>query len=211
METQEKYGSQPGPRFVPVSAKRQREAVRFLNEHAFRTPAFFLDQAILRRLEPDGALARIRSNQSGILSELLDNGRMVRLIEFEALARSRAEVYPLAEMLADVRRGIWGELVGARVEIDAFRRNLQYAYLEVVRLKVDPVAAAKAPATPGQPKVSVPDEARSLLRAELMELDDAVRVALPKAADRTTRAHLLGVRHQIELLLKPAAGGAATE
>lgn len=210
METQEKYGSQSGPRFVPVSAKRQREAVRFLNEHAFRTPNFFLDQSILRRLEPEGALARIRSNQAGILAELFDNGRMVRLIEFDALARSRAEVYPLAEMLADVRRGVWSELAGARVEIDAFRRNLQYAYLEVVKTKVDPAAAAKAPATPGRPRVAVPDEARSLLRAELMELDEEIRAALPKAADRTTRAHLLGVRHQIELLLKPAIG-AATE
>jgi hypothetical protein len=208
METQEKYGSQSGPRFEPVSRKRQREAVTFLNEHAFRTPTFFLDQAILRRIEPDGALARIRSSQAGILTELFDNGRMVRLIEFEALARGGAGVYPLAEMLSDVRRGIWTELSSARVTIDAFRRNLQYAYLNEVRGKLVPSTAPRTAPTPGSPRVSVPEEAQSLLRAELMDLDAAIRAALPKAADRTTRSHLMGVRSRIEQMLSP--GKAAT-
>jgi len=198
METQEKYGSQPGPRFEPLPGRRQREAVAFLNQHAFRTPSFLLDPAVLRRLEPEGSLARVRSAQAAVLGDLLDNARMLRLIEFEALAPRGADVYPLHEMLRDVRRGIFGELAAPHVRIDAFRRNLQYAYLEAVRGKLSRDAKPEAAAEAGAPRVDVPDEARSLLRYELDELDREAAHALERAADRATRAHLLGIRARIE-------------
>jgi len=203
METQEKANSQPGPRFVPLPGKRQREAVAFLNEHAFSTPHFLLDPAILRRIEPDGALSRIRSRQASILSELLDNARMLRLIEFEALATRGADVYPLADMLRDVRRGLFRELGGEQVRIDPFRRNLQFAYLEEVGNKLKPGSGSSASSSSGGPRVPVPDEAKALLRAELADLRADVRRAIPRAADRVTRAHLQEVEHRIATLLDP--------
>ena len=39
---------------------------------------------------------------------------MERMIEFPALAKSPADAYPLSEMLADVRAGIWTELGAGR-------------------------------------------------------------------------------------------------
>jgi len=203
METQEKYGSQPGPRFVPVPGKRQREAVAFLNEHAFETPHFLLDQSILRRLEPEGALSRIRSRQAAILADLLDNGRMLRLVEIEALAPRGADVYPLTDMLRDVRRGVFRELASERVRIDAFRRNLQFAYLEEVGKKLNPGSESRSSSSSGGPRIPVPDEAKALLRAELSDLDAAARQAIPRAADRATRAHLQEVRRRIATLLDP--------
>jgi len=200
VESQEKYGTQPGPRFVPVSGKRQREAVAFLNRHAFQTPHFLLDTSILRRIEPEGALTRIRQRQTEVLSSLLDNGRMARLIEFEALATRGGDIYPLSEMLRDVRRGLFQELSAERVRIDAFRRNLQYAYLAEVKGKLDPSAGSRSSSS-GGPRVAVPDEAKALLRAELVDLDAEIRRALPRAADRATQAHLQELRHRIGELL----------
>jgi hypothetical protein len=54
VDSQEKYGSQEGVRFRPISRARQKAAVTFLNEHAFQTPSFFLEQDILRRIETQG-------------------------------------------------------------------------------------------------------------------------------------------------------------
>ena len=42
--------------------------MRFLNENVFRTPHFFLDPVVLRRMEPEGALARIRTAQTAVLT-----------------------------------------------------------------------------------------------------------------------------------------------
>ena len=43
------------------------------------------------------------------------------MIEFPALAKSSADAYPLSEMLADVRQGIWTELGASRVTIQTAR------------------------------------------------------------------------------------------
>ncbi|MFN2400286.1 MAG: zinc-dependent metalloprotease, partial [Gemmatimonadaceae bacterium] len=209
-ESQEKRGGQEGVRFNPISRARQAEAVRYLNEAAFRTPEFFLDAEILRRIEVEGALQRIRRAQEAILSALFDDDRMLRMIEFEALAANRAPVYSLADMLGDVRRGIWSELAGGTVRIDPVRRNLQRSYLELVDAKLNP------PDTPrprliftadGEPQITTAprpsSDALALLRGELRELDSSLRSALARASDRTTRAHLEYARAEIEDILEP--------
>jgi hypothetical protein len=205
-DTREKTAGQDGVRFTPLPRARQQEAVRFLNENAFRTPSYFLDEQILRRIEVEGALDRIRSAQTRVLSRLLDDGRMDRMIEFEALAQNGRDVYPLADMLLDVRRGIWSE-VSSGAEIDAVRRNLQRAYLELFDAKLNPPAARAAPTGPVPPGILVgsrqSSDARALLRGELTALDAQITGALPRVRDRVTRYHLMDVRHEIRRILDP--------
>ncbi|MFI5311140.1 MAG: zinc-dependent metalloprotease [Gemmatimonadales bacterium] len=206
-ETQEKYGSQPGPRFTPVSPARQRAAVKFLNENAFATPAFFLRPEILRRIEPDGAINRINAAQRGILSTLLNDPRLSRLVEFEALADKPAEAYTLAEHIAAVQAGVWGELGASSVKVDAYRRALQHSYLDLVRTKINATAAPTLP--PGFPPAffaqlfrSTPD-ARALFRAELKALDGRLATAAGRGGDAITRAHIAEMRHEIDDILNP--------
>lgn len=204
--SQEKYGSQPGARFTPFPRQRQREAMQFLNENAFRTPQFFLDQGVLRRMEPEGALARIRTAQNAVLTALLNNSRLTRLIEYNALAPKGSDTYSLREMAGDLRDGIWSELRASTVRIDAFGRNLQYAYLEQLGTKINgPFPTAPPGATPQQAAafVAPPDEARGLLRSELMALDAQLRDAIPRAGDPDTRIHMVSARSRIDLILNP--------
>ena len=83
---QEKYGGQAGPRYVPLSRARQKEAVQFLNENAFATPTFFLDAEVLRKIEVEGALRRINAAQASVINALFNDRRLERVIEFDALA-----------------------------------------------------------------------------------------------------------------------------
>jgi hypothetical protein len=92
------------------------------------------------------------------------------------------------------------------VRIDAFRRNLQYAYLEQLGTKINgPFPTAPAGSTPQQAAtfVAPPDEARGLLRSELMALDAQLRDAIPRAGDPDTRIHLASARNRIDLILNP--------
>ncbi len=109
VETQEKYGSQPGARFTPVSMARQKQAVKFLNDNAFQTPTFFLRPEIISRIEPSGTVTMINGAQSGILSTLLQNARLVRMLEWESSAKA-GEAYTVPQYFADIRAGVWGEL-----------------------------------------------------------------------------------------------------
>jgi hypothetical protein len=204
--SQEKYGNQPGVRFTPYSREKQRTAMQFINENVFHTPQFFLDPALLRRIEPNGALARIRTAQAAVLTSLLNNNRMSRLIEYNAMTQDKPSTYPLRQMLGDIREGIWTEVTAPSVRIDAFRRNLQYAYLDQVGAKINgPFPTAPAGASPQLAATFAPppDEARGLLRSELLALDAQLRSATSRAADPDTRAHIVEARHRIDVILNP--------
>ena len=109
------------------------------------------------------------------------------MIEYNALASDKSETYSLRQMLGDVRDGIWREVSAPSVRIDAFRRNLQYAYLDQVGAKINgpfPTAPAGLPAQfAAQFFAPPPDEARGLLRSELLALDAQLRGAMGRAAE----------------------------
>ena len=75
---------------------------------------------------------RINDAQSRVLNTVFDDGRLNRLLEGEAVASNKADVYTLSNMLDDVRRGVWSEVYTGR-PADAFRRELQNDYLTIDR------------------------------------------------------------------------------
>src|SRR5439155_19582033 len=123
-QVQYKSGSQPGAVYTPLSRARQVDAMRFLNEKVFKTPAYLIRPEIAARIEAGGMLTRIGNAQNRVLTGLFDDQRMNRLLESEAL--HGRDVYTLANMLDDTRLGIWSELRDAHPEIDAYRRALQH-------------------------------------------------------------------------------------
>ena len=186
--TQEKHAGQEGLLFVPVPKEKQAEAIRFLNANAFVTPAFATKPEILRRIEPSGALARVKANQQIILNGLLDGARFARLVEQEAMDGAKA--YRPADFLSDLRKGVWNELDSSSVKIDAYRRNVQRSYLTVVADKLNSSPAAS-------------DDQRPYLRGELRTLQSEVTAAMAKTTDRPTKLHLEDVKDQISKTLDP--------
>ncbi|HVZ78019.1 MAG TPA: zinc-dependent metalloprotease, partial [Gemmatimonadaceae bacterium] len=208
VESQDKYGSQKGIIFTPATRARQREAVKFLNDNAFATPTFFLDQDILRRIEPFGSVNRITTAQAGILNSLLADAKLIRLSENSAFAKA-GDAYTISDMLADLRPGVWGELTTGG-KIDTYRRALQRSYLQIMDRKLNPPPVAANQQIPAQfrrllgpqvdPKMT---DIYPAIRAELKAIDAEARDAIGKASDRDTRAHLEDVRHRIDEILNP--------
>ncbi|MCZ8206027.1 zinc-dependent metalloprotease [Gemmatimonas sp.] len=200
---QEKYVGQKGPVYRPVEPARQKAALQFLLDHAYTTPTWLLDQNILRKLEPSGSLNRVGNAQARSLASVVSNERLQRMLEFEALA-ARNEVYSIADMLADLRAGIWKELqTGA--PIDAFRRRLQRVYLEAMASKINPPAQAAAPQGPGGGRGAAAPvgtaDFRPILKAEMRALDADLVAAIARTGDRMSKAHLEDARDQIRKML----------
>jgi hypothetical protein len=203
---QYKSGSQPGAVYTPLSRARQQEAMRFIDENVFQTPTYLIQPAIARRIEAGGMIARITSAQARVLTALLNDGRMNRLIENEALAGNRGDAYSLASMLDDLRRGVWTELAQSRVSIDPYRRTLQNQFLAQVNAKLNPPSPTVVVFVPFPgftPPAPLLDDAKSQLRGELVSLRSDIRRAVPKAADRETRLHLEAADHEIGDILEP--------
>jgi hypothetical protein len=195
VSTREKSGSQAGPKYWPVPAARQRSAVAFLADNVFRTPTYLLDPALMARLEPTGAMDRVRHAQARTLAALFDDGKIARLTEARTLAGPAGDAYDPAELFVSVRHGVWSELSEQHVRIDGFRRNLQREYLVVLDDKLNPHDRFGAPA-PGESDV------RALARGELETLLAEVRRAVPRATDHLTRVHLEEVAVEIDRSLR---------
>ena len=114
--------------YAPVAREKQKEAIAFLNEHAFKTPAELIDPALLARLEAGGAPDRILAAQKRLLASLINEDRAKRMAE--CAQRDPQNAYPPIEMLRDVRSGIWSELASKDPTVDLYRRNLQRAHVE---------------------------------------------------------------------------------
>jgi hypothetical protein len=200
-DVQYKSGGQPGPVYTPVTRARQVEAVRFLNQHVFRTPTYLIRPEIGARIEAGGMVSRVNGAQGRVLNMLLDDGRMNRLLEQEGVTPDRRSVYTLATMLGDVRRGVWEELAAAQPSMDVFRRGLQNGYLALVSRKLNPPTVQLPPGfTPPAP---LSEDAKSHLRGELVTLRDEIRRAAPRANDRATQLHLQAAIHRSGEILEP--------
>jgi hypothetical protein len=203
---QYKSGSQPGAVYTPLSRARQQEAMRFLNENVFQTPSYLIQSAIARRIEAGGMITRITNAQARVLTNVLNDGRLNRLIENEALATNKGDAYSLASMLDDLRRGVWTELAQSRVSIDPYRRTLQNQFLAQVDAKLNASAIPATPFTPPPgftPPAPLLEDAKSQLRGELVSLRADIRRAVPKASDRETRLHLEAADHEVGDILDP--------
>jgi hypothetical protein len=205
MDKQEKAVTQKGPVWTNVSRARQKEAVKFLNDEVFNTPAYLTDPELLRKIESDGNLNRISNAQRAALNSLMQNQKLQRMVEIEALAANRSDVYSVGDMFTDLRRGIWNEIYTGK-NIDAYRRRLQNSYLEMMGQKISP----PTPPTPaGLPPgfviagaANATRDFRAIAKDEMRLLDRELTQAIARTNDRTTKAHLVDARDQITKMLK---------
>lgn len=138
-----------------------------------------------------------------MLNNALNTARFARLVEQDAMEPGSS--YAPADFLADVRRGVWKELEGASpVKLDAYRRNLQRAYLEIFNDRINrPATAPSMPGIPGFTPPPTTEDVRPFFRSELRALNASVAAAISRTADRATRAHLEDVKDQIAKILDP--------
>jgi hypothetical protein len=80
--------------------------------------------------------------------------------------------------------------------VDAFRRNLQRAHIELMAERVSG-------------RTATADDVRAFFRGELRTLDADLRLARARTVDRETAFHLDDARAQIAKALDPAASAPA--
>ena len=200
-----KASDQDGPVYTVVPREYQQAAMVFLNEQLLQTPTWLHDEAILRRIEHAGAVDRIRQIQVSRLNQLLDPGRMQRLIEAEVFHPSNA--YTLLAFMTDLRTGVWSELSGNGA-IDIYRRNLQRGYLDRMAWLMTAEYTVpqstflwRTPVDVGQSDI------RPFVRGELTELKGQLARRLQRTRDRATRYHLQDAVARIDVILEDKNGG----
>jgi hypothetical protein len=205
VRTRKRQG-QEGVVYQPVPEETQRRAIDFVSNEAFTPPTWMIDEEILGRIENVGTVERMRRLQVGVLNNVLQAGRMQRLIEAEA--RFGDGTYTLSDMVTDVRRVVWTELRTGRA-VDTYRRNLQRGHLE----RLDELMNGESPSAPTSSfpgadeyftNVNVPQsDIRAVVRGELETLQRDIRNRLGAGTNAITRLHLQDSLARIDSILDP--------
>jgi hypothetical protein len=119
---------QAGNVYEPTPKATQKEAVAFLNKQLFETPYWLVDKNILNKFSNPVSNDAVAGMQTSVLNSLFNAGRLNRL-SISSTRFGAANTYQPEEMLDDVKKGVWGELV-TKKPIDSYRRNLQKTYTE---------------------------------------------------------------------------------
>jgi hypothetical protein len=200
---------------VPVTPAKQREALKFLQEHVFSDKPFQYPPELLRRLAVDrwshwGAdqsttdfplYDRILLIQKVAMTRLLSASVLARVQNNALKAEANEQPVTIAEIFRSVTDGVWNDLPNGKEDRRAasssiIRRNLQREHLK--RL------ASLVLGDKGSDASAVPPDARSLARAHLKEINKRIETALKdKAADadETTVAHLEECQERIKKTL----------
>jgi hypothetical protein len=186
--THQKRVGQAGEVFIPIDRAKQVEALNYLVTEGFATPTWLLDTSILRLIEPSGVSDRVLASQRSVLNNLLQDNRLTRMAELEAL-HSAASVYKVTDMLSDLRKGVWSELESRNVTIDLYRRNLQRAYVDIMaaRLTSDGLSG----------------ESRALIRGNLRDLSRSIDQSISRSREDATRYHLEDIKAELTRVLDP--------
>jgi hypothetical protein len=212
---------------VPVTPAKQREALKFLQDHLFSDKTFQFPPELLRRLaverwyhwgtypgSTDFPLhERILGIQRVALNKLLDPAVLRRVQDNALKAEKDDRPVSVAEVFRTVTDGIWSELPNGTPKEDKWdlpssiiRRNLQREHLK----KLSTIVLGQKASDDWLMmffyggRASAPPDARSLARLHLREINKRIETTLNDKnadVDETTRAHLEECRERIGKVL----------
>ncbi|MCO6484488.1 MAG: zinc-dependent metalloprotease, partial [Saprospiraceae bacterium] len=116
-----KTADQEGAVFTPVPRDRQKDAMAYLQQEFFRTPAWILHEKILEKTEAQGVLGRLGKAQSSLIDMLLREARLARIQQQETLYGSAA--YGMNEHFDLLTTGIFEDW--EKSDMDPARRQVQ--------------------------------------------------------------------------------------
>jgi hypothetical protein len=196
---------QVGVVYERTPAATQKEAMAFLSQNLFSTPSWLLNKAILDNTGAD-PLETINKLQTPVVNRLLSVSTLTKLISAEASDGQSA--YKITDFFTDLQGSVFSELK-ANQPIDVYRRNLQKAYVEKLISIVKPSSAQTATAAftrgtglPSAEISSTQSDVISVVKAQLKELDTAIKTATPQSTG-LSKYHLLDLSDRIQNALDP--------
>lgn len=189
-----------------VSRERQKEAMQFLNEQVFTTPAWLLNTDIFSKIG-DIAMEVTEKIQDDVLTRLIGTPVLERLVKGQEMNGDKA--YKVTEFFTDLNKAVWSELT-TKKPASVYRRCLQKLYVEKLidmmhpeamleRIPESEVARSGGPAKIKDAlKIS---DVISVTKAQARLLVAQIRAALPLTQDQVTKWHLQDVLERLTTAL----------
>lgn len=181
VETIERQSDDAGLEYFPLSADKQRAAIRFVGENGFKTPMFLLNKEVLRRIEASGSTDRIMAYQAALLNTMLATDKLMRISDGEALGST----WKLADAMGEIYKQVFASLESAAPSLNVYQRQLQREYVSNL-----------------ENKLTGKNEVRAMSISQLNRILRAARAAQATATDAATKAHCEDLIHRITRILE---------
>ncbi|HWZ04556.1 MAG TPA: zinc-dependent metalloprotease [Mucilaginibacter sp.] len=181
-----KTTEQPGPEYELVSKSKQQRAMAFLQQQLFTTPYWLMDDK-LYSVSATG-FEMVTDIQTRVLVDLIGSKMINTLINEEKDFPGKA--YAAAEMLNDLKKGIFSELP-AHQPISIYRRDLQKVYVQGIVALLNPKAGISG------------NDALSIVKAHAKVLAAQIKGAAAQATDTGTKDHLTDLYDRLHDALYP--------
>jgi Met-zincin/Domain of unknown function (DUF5117)/Domain of unknown function (DUF5118) len=188
--------------YTPIAAQRQRDALNFISDTAFRDETFALPAEFMSRLptdsldrlyEPPQMISfgeRISRLHRSLMDRMLSEKVAQRVLETPTLMNDASNAVSLDEVYTALENAVWADATGAR-DVSPARRALQREHAKRIATALTRPAPANYAA-----------EARALHRQTakrlVAKLDSALRAGRANAA---TRAHFDEVKDSLSAAL----------
>ncbi|RIV37501.1 DUF5117 domain-containing protein [Flagellimonas lutimaris] len=184
-EIQLKSGQQRGAVYNAIDHDRQMQAMAFLGKHAFAVPNWLAAPEFTDRLYHTTNGDVLLEKQLTLLSETLDPFRMKRLEQMERNTHKGIS----KQILKQLRRDLFSELIQNPLKIPERRQKLQRAY---IKLLVGAILEERRYDRPNATENTYlySDFSKSIFLSELDAIQKQFKKALKKLRDGTTKAHI---------------------
>lgn len=192
--------SEPVFEFTPKA--KQAEAVAFLHQQLFTTPAWLINNDVFAKTGGN-PLTIIGNIQDNVLNRLFGASTLNKLINAETAIGDNA--YKMTDLFRDMKKGIWSEL-STKKTIDVYRRNLQKSYVNVLSNLLNPAPVTVNIGGPFNLTSSVntdKSDIKSLVRAHLSSLRAEANAAAAAMTDPMSKYHLQDVAKRMDEALNP--------
>lgn len=181
----------PGDVFAPTAKYLQKQALAFLNEQLFITPNWLVNNDVIDQTVSPNKKDMVAGLQTNVLQQL-QGVTMFNRLNDNVVQFGSDKAYPLEEYFNDLHQYIWAGLSAHR-PIDQHLRNLQMSYIDDLSL----VLVSKNPNCKET-------EYWSLVRRDLLQLENEIAIAIPGYADGPEREHLQAVAIRLKKIFKSA-------
>ncbi|WND03556.1 zinc-dependent metalloprotease [Temperatibacter marinus] len=178
--------------YASYDVTRQKKALEFLADHAFKLPSFWQNKDVLKRVGYDTLMSTVSRFGTRPINSILSADRIDRLFSFNAAG---LETYQPVEIFADMSDALFEELSDRKPDVSPYRRLIQAEMVNTLIKGMDVKRTRGGWRNPSRP---VSEDYRSLCRATLVSLQKGLAKAAAKNKGSMTSIHFAGLASKIE-------------
>ncbi len=185
--------------YISYPMKKQQAAMKFVAENAFKLPAFWNNEEVMKRVGYDFYMDTVSRIGTRPLGALLSSAKIDRLFKFRAAG---LETYDPVALFSDVKSAVFEELESRKPDVSAYRRTLQASMVNTLIAGLTPPKEKVKVESRGRGRnrdtANASEDYKALCRATLVDLQKTLTRVGRKNSGTMSGIHFMNLAGKIK-------------